>query len=329
MASSQPSRALVVTREAQVEEQIIGLEVLLGRYEQSAGLQHDGQPVFVKVQENKSRTVYLYYCGPSHGKDSEGWWFGDEVGGTKAWSHAWSNQGFPPPTSDWVVPVEGSPPLPSLRVKEAASKEQEEEIQRLIDERNAHRKAREYTKADKIRELLKQKGVVIADHKSEDGRFVSTTWEYEATAGASTATSQEKSIEDLVEERTQCRKRKDFARADQIRDSLREQGVVLSDTRRPDGRHESTTWKYQDKEQEGAEDETAKKRRLEQAMEEQKRNLEKEIEELVKQRDQHRRNRDYVKADNVRDTLRKMGVVLLEGKKGDGSTSWRWVVESK
>lgn len=38
-------------------------------------------------------------------------------------------------------------------------------------------------------------------------------------------------IEKLIEERQAARKNKDFARADEIRDQLLEQGIVLKDTR--------------------------------------------------------------------------------------------------
>ena len=38
-------------------------------------------------------------------------------------------------------------------------------------------------------------------------------------------------IEALIEERQAARKNKDFARADEIRDQLLEQGIVLKDTR--------------------------------------------------------------------------------------------------
>ena len=44
-------------------------------------------------------------------------------------------------------------------------------------------------------------------------------------------------IEKLIEEREQARKEKNFKRADEIRDYLKEQGIVLEDT--PDG----TIWK--------------------------------------------------------------------------------------
>ena len=38
-------------------------------------------------------------------------------------------------------------------------------------------------------------------------------------------------IENLIAERQAARKNKDFARADEIRDQLLEQGIVLKDTR--------------------------------------------------------------------------------------------------
>ncbi len=57
-------------------------------------------------------------------------------------------------------------------------------------------------------------------------------------AQASTDTSLlEEDIRTLVEERTEARKNKNFARADEIRDMLAERGIILEDT--PDG----TRWK--------------------------------------------------------------------------------------
>ncbi len=37
-------------------------------------------------------------------------------------------------------------------------------------------------------------------------------------------------IEQLIEERTQARKNRDFARSDEIRDQLKEKGILLDDT---------------------------------------------------------------------------------------------------
>ena len=44
-------------------------------------------------------------------------------------------------------------------------------------------------------------------------------------------------IEDLIEQRTQARKNKDFALADKIRNDLLDRGIVLEDTR------EGVKWK--------------------------------------------------------------------------------------
>ena len=47
----------------------------------------------------------------------------------------------------------------------------------------------------------------------------------------------DKEIEDLIAERQEARKAKNFARADEIRDTLAEQGIILEDTR------EGVKWK--------------------------------------------------------------------------------------
>lgn len=38
------------------------------------------------------------------------------------------------------------------------------------------------------------------------------------------------SINQLIEERNEARKNKDFARSDEIREQLKEQGIILEDT---------------------------------------------------------------------------------------------------
>lgn len=47
----------------------------------------------------------------------------------------------------------------------------------------------------------------------------------------------DKEIEDLIAQRQEARKAKDFARADEIRDQLLEMGIILKDTR------EGVKWK--------------------------------------------------------------------------------------
>jgi cysteinyl-tRNA synthetase len=51
--------------------------------------------------------------------------------------------------------------------------------------------------------------------------------------GDSVAHGEDERIEKLVEERNQARKNKDFARGDEIRDMLLEEGIILKDS--PEG----------------------------------------------------------------------------------------------
>ena len=50
----------------------------------------------------------------------------------------------------------------------------------------------------------------------------------------------EEQIEDLIQQRKDAKKEKNFARADEIRQSLLDQGVVLEDTR------QGTVWRRAD-----------------------------------------------------------------------------------
>ena len=43
-------------------------------------------------------------------------------------------------------------------------------------------------------------------------------------------TLDEDSVQALIDERNEARKNKDFARSDEIRDQLRDQGIILEDT---------------------------------------------------------------------------------------------------
>jgi len=45
-----------------------------------------------------------------------------------------------------------------------------------------------------------------------------------------TAEMLDEEIEQLIEERTQARKNRDFSRSDEIRDQLKEKGILLDDT---------------------------------------------------------------------------------------------------
>ena len=76
--------------------------------------------------------------------------------------------------------------------------------------------------------LLKSLGSVLGILQSPAGAFL------QSGGGDSLA---ENEIEALIAERQAAKKNRDFARADEIRDSLKAQGVVLEDSR------EGTTWR--------------------------------------------------------------------------------------
>lgn len=94
---------------------VVGLDVLLGRYEPT-GEQHGGEDVFQLV-DTGARPVFLYYWKGHYSSDVQGWWFGNEVGGSLAWSFA-EGCGFPPPISGWLVPASEEVPIRSLRVRQ-------------------------------------------------------------------------------------------------------------------------------------------------------------------------------------------------------------------
>mmetsp|Transcript_24359 Transcript_24359/g.56133 ORF Transcript_24359/g.56133 Transcript_24359/m.56133 type:complete len:2250 (+) Transcript_24359:128-6877(+) len=51
--------------------------------------------------------VFLYYWNDSDGASFQGWWFGNEVGGSQVWSHC-SADAQTPPKAGWKVPWDGS-----------------------------------------------------------------------------------------------------------------------------------------------------------------------------------------------------------------------------
>mmetsp|Transcript_38101 Transcript_38101/g.89254 ORF Transcript_38101/g.89254 Transcript_38101/m.89254 type:complete len:2003 (+) Transcript_38101:126-6134(+) len=51
--------------------------------------------------------VFLYYWDASDGPSFQGWWFGNQVGGTQVWSHCASDTSSPP-RNGWKVPWDGN-----------------------------------------------------------------------------------------------------------------------------------------------------------------------------------------------------------------------------
>lgn len=63
--------------------------------------------------------VFVYYWDGRDGPAFEGWWFGNQLGGTQVWSHCAGNGMTPPPTG-WKIPWDGAV-RPSLVVKRKAA----------------------------------------------------------------------------------------------------------------------------------------------------------------------------------------------------------------
>ena len=86
-------------------------------------------------------------------------------------------------------------------------------------------------------QLLLGDGMMIAPvyEQNAEGRYVYLPERMKLVRFKEDGTKEEEildeEIEKLIEERQAARKNKDFARADEIRDQLLEQGIVLKDTR--------------------------------------------------------------------------------------------------
>ena len=106
-----------------------------------------------------------------------------------------------------------------------------EEISRAIEEREAARKNRDYTRADQLRTDLKAQGVELfdADHewRASDGRRGSMV--ASASGVPSVCSLHDDHIVQMVAQRERARASHDWAQADQLRESLRSQGVDLQE----------------------------------------------------------------------------------------------------
>ena len=163
-----------------------------------------------------------------------------------------------------------------------------EEIARAIEEREAARKSRDYARADQLRADLKAQGVEIfdVDHewRASDGRRGSMV--ASASGVRSTCSLQDDHIVQMVAQRERARASHDWAQADQLRESLRSQGVELLEKqkiwRAADGRIGLIAHRLN----------------------------ESEIQNLVSMREQERGARNFPAADRIRDALRDAGVRL-------------------
>mmetsp|Transcript_94446 Transcript_94446/g.262296 ORF Transcript_94446/g.262296 Transcript_94446/m.262296 type:complete len:410 (-) Transcript_94446:15-1244(-) len=104
---------VVAAHDVDGADSVVGLEVLLGRYEPSGTSSH-GEEVFAKTGAG-GEPVFLYFARGRRRED-DGWWFGPEVGGATAWCFA-EGVGFPPPASGWAVPTDALTPVTALWVR--------------------------------------------------------------------------------------------------------------------------------------------------------------------------------------------------------------------
>jgi len=104
----------------------------------------------------------------------------------------------------------------------------EEEILRLVAQRQSFRQARRFAESDAIREELRSMGIELYDKEKEwrsrDGRRGMLF-----TAGPIECMLADEIIQEMILDREEARRGKDFARADMVRDELRNHGVELDD----------------------------------------------------------------------------------------------------
>eukprot|EP00411_Alexandrium_monilatum_P014398 CAMPEP_0175272072 /NCGR_PEP_ID=MMETSP0093-20121207/46238_1 /TAXON_ID=311494 /ORGANISM="Alexandrium monilatum, Strain CCMP3105" /LENGTH=452 /DNA_ID=CAMNT_0016566853 /DNA_START=1 /DNA_END=1359 /DNA_ORIENTATION=+ len=104
----------------------------------------------------------------------------------------------------------------------------ESEILRLVAQRESMRQARRFAESDAIREELRSMGVELYDKEKEwrcrDGRRGMLF-----TAGPIECTLSDVDIQEMIREREEARKQRDWERADGLRDDLRSKGVELDD----------------------------------------------------------------------------------------------------
>lgn len=174
----------------------------------------------------------------------------------------------------------------------------EQEILRLVAERERLRQQRRFEESDSIREELRSMGVELYDKEKEwrtgDGRRGVLF-----TAGSTECWLSDAEIREQVDMREEARRGRDFDMADRIRDSMRSQGVELKDKESvwmtATGRSGSYSGGPAGGTIHGS-----------------------EIRKLVAERERFRAEQDFDAADEVRDQLRQRGVELFDNEK-----TWR------
>lgn len=176
----------------------------------------------------------------------------------------------------------------------------EEEILRLVAQRETYRQARRFQESDSIREELRGMGIELYDKEKEwrsrDGRRGALF-----TAGPLACLMPEEHIQARIFQREEARKNKDWHLADAIRDELRNSGVELDDR--------ESSWRTSNGKQgsfSGVKPEVSQSIGIP------------AITKLVAERERLRAASDFEAADELRRQLAQMGVELF-----DNERSWK------
>jgi len=89
------------------DAQEVVVKTLIGEYVENSS--NHGRKVFKKVLDKnpESVNVYLYYWDGRDGPSFQGWWFGNQLGGTQVWSHN-ASEAMAPPLGGWKIPWDGA-----------------------------------------------------------------------------------------------------------------------------------------------------------------------------------------------------------------------------
>lgn len=80
-------------------------QAILGEFVEDG--ENHGRKVYRRKPVAGQQSVVLFYWDARDGKDLNGWWFGDEIGGGQVWSRSEENT-ISPPTKGWRCPVDGA-----------------------------------------------------------------------------------------------------------------------------------------------------------------------------------------------------------------------------